>query len=73
MDVVLQKDIEKIFEDMQDIKEGLEALRKSHVAWAISREHDDLMCIYQGLKSLESNDLKRIQAMGKRASLMPIP
>jgi hypothetical protein len=55
MDVVLQKDIEKIFEDMQDIKEGLEALRKSHVAWAISREHDDLMCIYQGLKSLESD------------------
>ena len=55
MDVAFQKDIEKIFEDMQDIKEGLEALRKDHVAWAISREYDDLMCIYQGLKNLESD------------------
>lgn len=55
MDVAFQKDIEKIFRDMQEIKESLEALRKDHVAWAISREHDDLMCIYQGLKSLESD------------------
>ena len=55
MDVVFQKDIEKIFEDMQDVKESLDSLRKDHETWAISREHDDLMCIYQGLKSLESD------------------
>jgi len=55
MDVVFQKDIRKIFGDMQDIKESLDALRKDHAAWAISKEHDDLMCIYQGLKSLESD------------------
>jgi hypothetical protein len=55
MDVVFQKDIRKIFGDMQDVKESLDALRKDHAAWAISKEHDDLMCIYQGLKSLESD------------------
>jgi hypothetical protein len=55
MDVVFQKDIIKIFEDMQDVKESLDALRKDHAAWSISRELDDLMCIYQGLKSLESD------------------
>lgn len=55
MDVIFQKDIRKIFEDMQDVRESLDALRKDHETWAISREHDDLMCIYQGLKSLESD------------------
>lgn len=55
MDVVFQKDIRKIFGDMQDVKESLDALRKDHAAWATSKEHDDLMSIYQGLKNLESD------------------
>ena len=55
MDVVFQKDIRKIFGDMQDVKESLDALRKDHAAWAISKEHDDLMSIYRGLKNLESD------------------
>lgn len=55
MDVVFQKDIEKIIGDMQDVSESLDALRKDHAAWAVNKEHDDLMCIYQGLKNLESD------------------
>lgn len=55
MDVVFQKDIEKIIGDMQDVSESLDALRKDHTAWAVNKEHDDLMCIYKGLKNLESD------------------
>ena len=53
MAVAFQKDIENIFDDMQDVKGGLDALRKDHAAWATSREHDDLVRISKGLQSLE--------------------
>lgn len=55
MEVTFQKDIEKLFNDMQGVKEGLDALRKDQTAWAISRERDDLVRIFQGLNNLESD------------------
>lgn len=55
MEFAFQEDIEKLFGDMQEVKKGLDALRKDQAAWAISREHDDLVRIFQGLKSLDSD------------------
>lgn len=55
MEGSFQKDIEKLFGDMQGVKEGLDALRKDQAAWAISREHDDLVRIFKLLESLESD------------------
>ena len=55
MEFAFQEDIEKLFGDMQEVKKGLDALRKDQAAWATSREHDDLVRIFQGLKSLDSD------------------
>ena len=53
MEFNFRNDMEKLFGDTQKVKEGLDALRKDQATWAVSREHEDLVRIFEGLKSLE--------------------
>ena len=53
MEFDFRNDMEKLFGDTQKVKEGLDALRKDQATWTVSREHEDLVRIFEGLKSLE--------------------
>ena len=53
MELVLRRDMEKLFGDTEKVKEGLEVLEKDHTAWNRTREREDLVEILEGVKGLE--------------------
>jgi len=53
MELVLKKDMEKLFGHTDKVKQGLEVLEKGHVAWTRDREREDLVDILEGIKGLE--------------------
>ncbi len=53
MELVLKKDMEKLFGHTDKVKQGLEVLEKDHVAWTRDREREDLVDILEGIKGLE--------------------
>ena len=53
MDLILKKDMEKLFDDTQKVKQALEVLEKDHAEWARDRERKDLVSILEGVKGLE--------------------
>jgi len=53
MELVLKRDMEKLFGDTEKVKQGLEVLEKDHAAWTRDREREDLVDILEGIKGLE--------------------
>jgi len=53
MELVLKKDMEKLFGDAERVKQGLKVLEKDHAAWTIDREREDVVDIFEGIKGLE--------------------
>ena len=53
MELVLKKDMEKLFGDTEKVKQGLEELEKDHAVWTIDREREDVADILEGIKGLE--------------------
>ncbi len=53
MELVLRRDMEKLFGDTEKVRQGLEILEKDHTAWNRARERKDLVQILEGVKGLE--------------------
>jgi len=53
MELVLKKDMEKLFGHTDKVKQGLAVLENDHAAWTGDREREDLMDILEGVKGLE--------------------
>ncbi len=53
MELVLKRDIRKLFDDAKKVKQDLEMLKQDHAVWDRDREHEDLMTILEDIKGLE--------------------
>ena len=53
MELVLKRDMEKLFGDTEKAKQGLEILERDHAAWIRDQEPKDLVDILEGVKKLE--------------------
>jgi hypothetical protein len=53
MELVLKRDMEKLFGDTEKVKQGLEVLERDHTTWNRAREREDLVDILGGVKGLE--------------------
>jgi hypothetical protein len=72
MELVLKRDIGKLFDDAKKVKQNLKILKQDHAAWDRDREHKDLMTILESIKGLEcdvsimmSDCLSKVQAEPK--------
>jgi len=53
MELVLKRDMEKLFGDTEKVEQGLEVLERDHSTWNRTREREDLADILEGVKGLE--------------------
>jgi hypothetical protein len=53
MDSILERDVRKLLDDTETIKQDLERLEQDYSAWARKREENDLANLMEDLKSAE--------------------